>query len=217
MSWLPLIVGVKEGDELCFGGEDSGVARSRGSAVRAPDVSDVVKVGLKCLFKLCGVRRAVVYDDDLVIIRGLREDRLQRIRDEMRRVVSRNHDAEIEWVGLYGSHSVPLVPILETRNTMLIPTREGKGDEALIYRSPVLVPKDRPGMRGRRKTNRYFTSTNADLPTGNNNRNANVVTRITMPLAAMFSIVLWSTTKERKARQARKAAIDASTKGARWP
>ena len=87
----------------------------------------------------------------------------------------------------------------------------------MFYSPPVPESNDRSGLRGRRKNSRYFTSRSADLPTGNNSNKASVVPRMMTPLATMFSIILSRTTNERKARQARKAPIDASTKGIRCP
>jgi hypothetical protein len=84
-----------------------------------------------------------------------------------------------------------------------------------LYRPAVLESNDRSDLRGRRKSKRYFKSSNADLPTGNNNKKATVVPRMITPLAAMVSIVLLRTTIERNAMQARKAASEANTKGAR--
>src|SRR6185436_8360054 len=85
-----------------------------------------------------------------------------------------------------------------------------------LYSPPVPESNDRSGLSGRRKTIRYFISSKADLPTGNNNSKATVVPRMIKPLAAMLSIVPLKTTKERNARHARKAPIEASKKGARW-
>src|SRR5438046_2371674 len=91
----PEIISIKKSDELSARGLQSRVARDARAPVFLFQINNSVEVRLNRPLKINRVRRAVVHYDHFIASKRLRENRIKRLSDVRRNVVSGDDDADL--------------------------------------------------------------------------------------------------------------------------
>src|SRR5208283_3855973 len=117
----PGIVAVEEGDKLAASVTDGVVASSRGTLVFLLEVDDAVHIWREHFFQFRGIWRTVVHHDGLKILVGLRKDGIEARRNQGRRFVAGNDDADADrrrgtadlegWAGFGCLHAFPITRV----------------------------------------------------------------------------------------------------------